>query len=109
MGRRYVVLRIAWNSRFEKLSDPIRIDCDGIPGNQNGGMSGDRGVARAQGISFAAEEFEPFVGRIIGPDVLDRVIANGWVESGWSCRPAVGKVGHRLTALGWEKFERTFY
>lgn len=58
---------------------------------------------------FAAEEFEPFVGRIIGPDVLDRVIANGWVESGWSCRPAVGKVGHRLTALGWEKFERTFY
>jgi hypothetical protein len=52
--------------------------------------------------AFAAENFEPFVGRIIATDVLDRVIEKGWVEAGR--RPAVGKIGYRLTADGWVKF-----
>ena len=57
--------------------------------------------------AVAAEDFEPFVGRIIDTDVLDRVIEKGLVEAGPSCRPTVGKIGYRLTADGWVKFNRS--
>lgn len=52
----------------------------------------------------AANDFEPFVGRMIRAEILDQVIKIGWVESGQSCRPAVGRIGYRLTAEGWEAF-----
>ena len=54
----------------------------------------------------AGTDFEPFVGRIIEPEILERVVAHGLVEKGPSCRPAVGRVGYRLTEQGWVKFNR---
>lgn len=54
----------------------------------------------------AGLDFEPFVGRIIEPEILDRVVAAGLVEEGPSCRPAVGRTGYRLTDRGWTKFNR---
>jgi hypothetical protein len=54
----------------------------------------------------AGRDFEPFVGRIIEPDILERVVSSGLVETGPSCRPAVGRVGYRLTDAGWTKFNR---
>jgi hypothetical protein len=57
--------------------------------------------------AFAGEEFEPFVGRMVETSTLYRVIDSGLVESGPSCRPAVGEIGYRLTAQGWEAFKRT--
>jgi hypothetical protein len=54
--------------------------------------------------AFAGYEFEPFVSWIIAADVLDRVVRSGLVESGKSCRPAVGSVGYRLTPQGWAVF-----
>ena len=63
--------------------------------------------ARALNASaFAAEDFEPFVSRIVEGEVLDKMIARGLVEAGPSCRPAVGNIGYRLTAKGWVKFNR---
>lgn len=59
--------------------------------------------------AFAADKFEPFVGRMIGASVLDRVIASGLVEKGPSCRPAVGAVGYRLTSDGWVQFRREHF
>jgi hypothetical protein len=56
--------------------------------------------------AFAADEFEPFVGRIIQPEILDAVVRNGLVEAGPSNRPAVGEVGYRLTSDGWIRFNR---
>jgi hypothetical protein len=56
--------------------------------------------------AFAADEFEPFVGRIIDSGTLRKVIRDGLVEAGPSCRPAVGMVGYRLTAEGWIRFNR---
>jgi hypothetical protein len=56
--------------------------------------------------AFAADEFEPFVGRIIRPEILDSVVQDGLVEAGPSNRPAVGKVGYRLTSEGWVRFNR---
>ena len=56
--------------------------------------------------AFSADQFEPFVGRMIDEQVLDRVVARGLVETGPSCRPAVGEVGYRLTSEGWVQFRR---
>lgn len=57
--------------------------------------------------AFAADQFEPFVGRMIDGRVLKRVVASGLVEVGPSCRPAVGNVGYRLTSEGWLQFRET--
>src|SRR3954452_1193066 len=57
--------------------------------------------------AFAADEFEPFVGSIIHSRVLKKVVQNGLVETGPSCRPAVGNIGYRLTAAGWIQFNRS--
>lgn len=57
--------------------------------------------------AVAADEFEPFVGRMVNANALNQAMASGLVESGPSCRPAVGAVGYRLTAKGWEAFKRT--
>jgi len=57
--------------------------------------------------AFAADQFEPFVGRMIDGRVLRKVVANGLVEIGPSCRPAVGNVGYRLTSEGWSQFRET--
>lgn len=56
--------------------------------------------------AFAADEFEPFVGRIVDSGTLHQVIRDGLVEAGPSCRPAVGMIGYRLTAKGWVRFSR---
>ena len=56
--------------------------------------------------AFAADEFEPFVGRIVDSGTLQQVIREGLVEAGPSCRPAVGMIGYRLTAKGWVQFNR---
>ena len=56
--------------------------------------------------AFAADQFEPFVGRMIGGATLRQVISDGLVEAGPSCRPAVGTVGYRLTPEGWVQFNR---
>ena len=57
--------------------------------------------------AFAADQFEPFVGRMVDARALSQVMASGLVESGPSFRPAVGDIGYRLTAKGWEQFKRT--
>ena len=57
--------------------------------------------------AFAADEFEPFVGRMIDGRVVNKVVASGLVEQGPSCRPAVGQIGYRLTSAGWVQFRRS--
>ncbi|HEY5724188.1 MAG TPA: hypothetical protein VIT45_17900 [Allosphingosinicella sp.] len=54
----------------------------------------------------AGLDFEPFVGRIVEPEILDQVVEAGLVEKGPSCRPAVGRTGYRLTDRGWTRFNR---
>lgn len=66
-----------------------------------------RDEVRALTASACADDgFEPFVGRIVDAEVLERVVASGLVETGPSCRPAVGQIGYRLTDKGWTKFKR---
>lgn len=54
----------------------------------------------------AGADFEPFVGCMVAPKVLERVVAEGLVETGPSCRPAVGRIGYRLTLKGWTRFKK---
>jgi hypothetical protein len=48
----------------------------------------------------AADNFEPFVGRLLDKNTLERMVGMGLVEAGPSCRPSVGKIGYRLTTKG---------
>jgi hypothetical protein len=52
-------------------------------------------------VAFALDQFEPFPRLVIADSTLGRLVEAGLVESGRSCRPAVGKVGYRLTSRGW--------
>jgi hypothetical protein len=52
-------------------------------------------------IAFALDQFEPFMLRLIPPNVLDRLVAKDLAERGPSFRPAVAPVGYRLSASGW--------
>ena len=61
-----------------------------------------RELAALKKLAFATDEFEPFADQVISATTLGRLIDLGFAESGPSFRPAVGDVGYRLTASGWE-------
>jgi hypothetical protein len=51
--------------------------------------------------AVAGNEFEPFVDWIVGPNVIEQLIALGLAEQGDSNRPSVGRIGYRPTQAGW--------
>ena len=53
-------------------------------------------------VAFAEHRFEPFPRTVVGEARLRRLVESGLVETGRSCRPAVGPVGYRLTGKGWQ-------
>ena len=63
-------------------------------------------LASLKKLAFATDEFEPFADQVISALTLGRLIDLGLAECGPSFRPAVGDVGYRLTASGWEIVRR---
>ena len=62
----------------------------------------DRLLSSIRKVAFAEHRFEPFPRTVVGESTLHRLVEAGLVETGRSCRPAVGTVGYRLTGKGWQ-------
>ena len=61
----------------------------------------DEDVLAIRKLAFAENRFEPFPNSLVTPSILAGLVRAGLAECGCSCRPAVGKIGYRLTEEGW--------